>query len=101
MTQTETRDFAFGGNNHDDCPCPALAAGYNPASRDMSIDMAEKYDEILQKSPSDKGVVDEQTAKEVWFNVIAYFEFTACQTEDPYYEEVASVGRDIADELGW
>ena len=90
--------FAYGYDTVDDCPCPALAAGFSPNSVDGSIEIAEEYDEILkEKYEKHEGTVTEEQAKAAWFEAIEVFE----KKNDTYYHGTVEVGEQIARELGW
>lgn len=106
MSETQDRKFAYGSNTHDDCPCPAVVAGYKPGEEKVPTLIAGQYDvEIKQQTPSDQGIVDEQVAKEAWYTAIEYYEQKAEQerykSDIRNHEKVAKVGREIARELGW
>jgi len=103
MSQHNERHFAYGDNSVDNCACPAIAAGYNPNCGDMSLKIAEKYDEILRRTRSEEGTIEESVAKEAWLDAVDYFVREAEQSDvhTDHYHDVVSVGRDIADEHGW
>lgn len=93
-----SRQFMYGCNIYDDCPCPAMAAGFDPSTGDGSLEAAETYDRILWSDFVDNtmGTVDEETAKEAWER--ATEDMKNRYGEDSEFTEVA---REIADELGW
>lgn len=97
--------FAYGDDTMNTYPCPAVAAGFSPASGDVITKVAEQYDEILRDSRSDEGTVEESEAKEAWFEAITYFQRTVEQAqteaEREHYQELVTIGDEIADELGW
>lgn len=109
MSQTEKQQFAYGANTFDGCPCPATAAGYHPEENRVTA-MAERYDTVLQQSPSDNGTVNEQLAKEAWLEALDYWKQTHHErTQSEYCAEHAieqseyaiEIGETIAKELGW
>jgi len=102
--QQSDRQFAYGDNSYDGCPCPAQAAGYSPADHDDLIGVAEEYDHFLEASPSDKGTVDEQQAKAAWDHAIDYHEQTrdnAMPSMVDHYEKIVHKAKLVRDELGW
>ena len=97
---TESRQFAFGMNEIDDCECPAVAAGHKPGLGNGDVTaVAEKYDEqvkniLIQKGRDveDRGTVHADVAKKAWNDVIRVFEYDVVKRD---------VAVRIAKELGW
>jgi len=104
MQKQKPDQFAYGKNNINGCPCPAQAAGREPG-HDKSTYVTDAYDNKLQTSPSDFGVVDEEEAKAAWMTAIEYWEQATEQatgtSNKRRCEKYAAIGRDIAHELGW
>lgn len=67
--------------------------------------MAEYYDEEAKtKEPKRSGILDEPTARDYWLSAIEKLrrrgrDMPAGDAE--YYHEIADVGVEIADALGW
>lgn len=96
-SNTEDRQFAFGENSRDGCPCPLNAVGKNPEIS-PNIEVAETYDEIVGEMLGiGWGKAPEDVAKEAWLEVIEHYEEVGVE-EHPVYREVA---RETAAELGW
>jgi len=94
----ETRQFAFGCNEVDECTCPAVTAGFNPVEGNIPgvMETAGRYDRILsgrRENHYSKGVVGEDVAKEAWIEVLE----SAMANED----YVRKTALDIAVKLGW
>jgi len=105
MNEDNTTEFAFGKNTVDGCPCPALAAGYNPSYNSKAVIVAEQYDSIFQEEIVGTGTVTEEQAREAWKEVIDHFVKRRDQADDEsdaqYYAERVELARDVKDELGW
>lgn len=94
--------FAFGANEHEDCVCPAVAAGYNPESSHRGgvpglLEVAETYDLMAEDHHPDYfGVISEDEAKESWLKMMNEVEDREGKNSDQYH-----AARKVADELGW
>jgi len=92
--------FAYGYDTVDDCPCPAIAAGFNP-SNDDSTEIAEYYDSILkQKYGNIQGTITEEQAKKAWFQAIEQWE-SKYEDNEAIGNGPKEIGEQIAQELGW
>jgi len=93
----QTRQFAFGCNEVNECTCPAVTAGFNPVEENTPglMETAGRYDRILIRRSKNysKGVVSEDVAREAWIEVLE----SAMANED----YVRKTALDIAVELGW
>ena len=91
----EEKRFAYGDDTVDDCPCPAVAAGYSPNSADESTVSAEWYDEMVERlyPEEDEGIISEEKAKEAWNKAINEMEIR----EDPAVE----TAKEIKNKLNW
>jgi isopentenyl phosphate kinase len=95
MSQTQTM-FAYGRDEINECTCPAVTAGYEPASGDNSLTPAEQYDEQIERlgfATDLKGVVSEDQAKRAWLSML-----NRMKTQEISGHKVAE---EIAEELGW
>lgn len=95
----QKRDFAFGDSIVDDCQCPALTAG-RTMDHDSVIEPAEWYDNILGEYHARRGVVDEETAKTAWLQMIEDLEEYYVDYHG-YSAFEATEAREIAEDLGW
>lgn len=97
---TETRQFAYGKDEMDGCPCPAVAAGYSPASGDSSIEPAEWYDSVIKSefrsATEPYSPLSEEEAREAWNMTIE--QLTGRYGRD---SEIVQTAEEIANELGW
>lgn len=99
--------FAFGYNMVDDCPCPAMAAGYCPDNGVAITDVAEHYDEIAaSQQPDVEGTISEELAKQYW--QMAMEEIASIINDETrsdytreYHQGAWTVGMEVAAELGW
>jgi hypothetical protein len=96
-SNTQERQFAFGENSHDGCPCPLTAAGYNPDNSPYLL-IAEMYDNIVGAKLGIRwGKAPEDVAKEAWLKVIEEYD-DQMHRGDKKKREIA---REVAAELGW
>jgi len=87
--------FAFGRNVHNECECPAIAAGRDPQKDKDVFDVSIEYDSIVTAGQNKSvGIIDERQAKSAWLGAIRVFESHA-------NHEQADVAKEIAEELGW
>lgn len=93
---SEHQQFAYGKDTMGDCPCPAVAAGFSPASGDGSLTAAEWYDDAVYQLDLENAdsILSESDAETAWSEMISSLE----KRDMPESVEVA---REIADELGW
>ena len=104
MTESEQRQFAFGSNSFDGCPCPALAAGYNPDNNAVACEVAERYDEYARTlSCVDEGLLPDHLAQQAWEDAIDYYRDRAAETTEntQYYSDCAELAVEIQAELWW
>jgi len=105
MSRQRQQRYAYGDNTVGDCPCPAVAAGYN-LDGDGSTAVAEQYDDFVRnRTPSDEGIVDADTAQDAWLDAVQFFERQAERATDPdeqrHYQRIAEKGRVIMNDLDW
>lgn len=90
-------EYAYGGNTHDGCPCPAMAAGFHPDGDNDILKVAEQYDEIARTWKSNsRGIISEEEAQEFWQDAIE-------QVGQLFGEDDTGVeaGQDVAEILDW
>ena len=88
--------------------CPAVSAGYEPESGDLSVTVANVYDEIVnQRDVIGIDLLSEEDAKEAWLDAVASVRFAA-ENDDVMLvypaldsEKHVRAGEAIARELGW
>lgn len=107
MSQAQ-RQFAYGVNVCDSIMCPARAAGIESSDPLWETPVVEKYDEQLERSPSDMGVVDESKAKEAWLVMLEYYRNTKQCSEKQgaggapsYYDNYIQFAETVAERLDW
>jgi len=88
----EIERFAVGRNVVDGCPCPALAAGYDPSQGDPSTTVAGRFDRQITGPTT----VDREYARTVWFNVMRKLK-AQYGVESTEYQ----TAEDIAYTIGW
>lgn len=63
--------LAFGDNVVNGCPCPAMAAGLQPANGGHAATMAEEYDAVvLDRYGIDEGTLPREIAESCWEEAI-------------------------------
>lgn len=96
-SNTEERQFAFGENSRDGCPCPLNAVGYNPDNSPYIL-IAERYDGIVGDRLGIRwGKVSENIAREAWLKVIEEYDDQMHRGD----REKREIAREVAAELGW
>lgn len=97
-SQAEDRQFAFGTNSYQGCDCPTLRAGYQPERMETVI---QEYDRLMASKQSvEAGIVDEETAKEVWLQMIWVMGDCEVAFARPVKEPLEHASR-VARKLGW
>lgn len=94
----ETKQFAYGKNTIAGCECPAVAAGFEPASGDDSILAAEMYDEQVAENgfTNAQSIINEEAAKESWLAMIEKMDRLSYGNYDNL-----QVAKDVAEKFGW
>jgi hypothetical protein len=96
-SNTEERQFAFGENSRDGCPCPMNAVGKN-LEVGPNLAIAERYDGIVgDRLGIGWGKVSENIAREAWLEVIEQYDNRMARGD----REKREIAREVAAELGW
>lgn len=91
----EIERFAVGRNVVDGCPCPALAAGYDPGQTDPSTEAAGRFDRKIT-GLTGRRTVDREYARKVWVDVMDELK-AEYGVESTEYQ----TAEDIAHTIGW
>lgn len=95
MRDTDTpQRFAIGANEHNGCPCPAAAAGFDLDENRKLREVAAQYDMEGGYLSCPAATVDERTARQLWFDALEAI-------RDKYGEDYYLKGRDVSRRLGW
>lgn len=95
---TQTPDeFAYGTNQHGNCECPAMAAGFEPGEEDMNglLQAVDWYDMLVTNNTKNRhqGIISAEKAKEFWLEMLD----DAVDFGDPE----AKPALKVAESLGW
>lgn len=98
MSESESKEFAYGKDTIGDCACPAVKAGYDPGSGDESTVLAEEFDAMVVSvgAANAQSTVSEPFARKAWLKAIRNIKqrFGADSTE-------YAIGVEIAEKNGW